>query len=78
MNQLSSIYKDLNVSDYGIIMSDISPSIPNNYSTNTKNITIGDTNITISGTVSDNILDDIEELIEQKNREMLKSISEGL
>ena len=38
---------------------------------NTKNITIGDTNITISGTVSDNILDDIEELIEQKNREML-------
>ena len=78
MNQLSSIYKDLNVSDYGIIMSDISPSIPNNYSANTKNITIGDTNITISGTVSDNILDDIEELIEQKNREMLKSISEGL
>ena len=79
MKELESIYKDLNVSDYGIITSDISPSIPNNnYSTNTKNITIGDTNITISGTVSDNILDDIEELIEQKNREMLKSISKGL
>ena len=78
MRELESVYKDLNISDYGIIMSDISPSIPNNYSTNTKNITIGDTNITISGTVSDNILDDIEELIEQKNREMLKSISEGL
>lgn len=79
MKELESIYKDLNVSDYGIITSDISPSIPNNnYSTNTKNITIGDTNITISGTVSDNILDDIEELIEQKNREMLKSISKDL
>ena len=79
MKELESIYKDLNVSDYGIITSDISSSIPNNnYSTNTKNITIGDTNITISGTVSDNILDDIEELIEQKNSEMLRTISKNL
>lgn len=79
MKELENVYKDLNVSDYGIITSNISSSIPNNnYNTNTKNITIGDTNITISGTVSDNILDDIEELIEQKNREMLKSISKDL
>ena len=79
MRELESIYKDLNINDFGFIssnMSSLSPS--NNYNTNTRSITVGETNITINGSVSNDILDDIEELIEQKNKEMLKSISKGL
>ena len=79
MKELESIYKDLNIKDFGLIpsnMSSLSPS--NNYNTNTRSITVGETNITINGSVSNDILNDIEDLIEQKNNEMLKSISKGL
>ena len=79
MKELESIYKDLNIKDFGLIpsnMSSLSPS--NNYNINTRNITVGETNITINGSVSNDILNDIEDLIEQKNNEMLKSISKGL
>ena len=79
MKELESIYSDLNLSNYGLISSNIPSTIPtNNYNTNTRNITVGETNITINGSVSNDILDDIENLIEQKNNEMLRTISRDL
>jgi hypothetical protein len=57
----------------------VTSSIPTgNYNTNTRSINVGATNITINGSVSDDILNDIEELIEQKNNEMLKTISRNI
>ena len=79
MNELNNIYKDLDLANYGMITSNIPSSIPtSNYSTNTRSINVGETNITINGSVSDDILDDIEDLIEQKNNELLKSLSKNL
>jgi hypothetical protein len=79
MNELNSIYKDLDLANYGMIVSNIPSSIPtSNYSTNTRSVNVGETNITINGSVSDDILDDIEDLIEQKNNELLKSLSKNL
>ena len=79
MKELESIYKDLNIKDFGLIPSNVSSLSPSkNYNTNTRSITVGETNITINGSVSNDILNDIEDLIEQKNNELLKSISKGL
>ena len=79
MKELESIYKDLNIKDFGLIPSNMSSLSPSkNYNTNTRSITVGETNITINGSVSNDILNDIEDLIEQKNKKMLNSITRNL
>ena len=79
MNQLASIYKDLDLLDYSLYPTDaVASSIPNNYSTNSNAITVGATNIHIEGDVSENIIGKIEGLIDKKNKEMLNSITRNL
>ena len=79
MKELENIYKELDITEYGMVSSDILSNIPSsNYGASSKTITVGETNITINGSVSNDIINDIEELIDKKNNEMLKSISNGL
>ena len=79
MKELEGIYKGLNINDFGLIYSNMSSLLPsNNYNANTRSITVGETNITINGSISNDILNDIEDLIEQKNNKMLKSITKNL
>ena len=81
----SSIVKDLsslltpNSSNSSINNITSTPNYsPNSNNPNARTVTVGDTNITINGTVSDSILDDIEDLIEQKNKEMLNQITKDI
>ena len=78
MQQMENISKSLGLENYNVLGEDSIAvmSIPS-YEGG-KTITIGDTHLTINGSVSEEIISDIEELINQKNNEMLNKITSNL
>lgn len=80
MKELDNIYSNLGLNDYGGISSNTKANMltPSYSGNNSKNVTIGDTYLTISGNVSDDILEEIEQMIDEKNEKMLNEITANL
>jgi DNA repair exonuclease SbcCD ATPase subunit len=81
MEDLSKVYSSLGIENFGSALNAnaSSLSIPNLGGSKTENkITVGDTNITIQGSIDNATLEEIEALIDQKNKRMLEEITSGL
>ena len=79
MKQMEDIGKILGLQNYNVLDGDSIAVLPPPYEGGGENnITIGDTHISIQGSVSEDIISDIEELIDQKNNEMLNKITSNL
>lgn len=79
MKQMEDIGKILGLQNYNVLDGNSIAVAPPSYEGGGENnITIGDTHISIQGSVSEDIISDIEELIDQKNNEMLNKITSNL
>ena len=79
MKQMEDIGKILGLQNYNVLDGNSIAVAPPSYEGGGENnIIIGDTNISIQGSVSEDIISDIEELIDQKNNEMLNKITSNL
>jgi hypothetical protein len=78
MRQMENISKSLGLENYNVLGEDSIAIMPTPSYEGGKTITIGDTHLTINGSVSEEVISDIEELINQKNNEMLNKITSNL
>jgi hypothetical protein len=78
VKELDSIYSGLELQDFGTPNVNINAVATPTSGTSTKNITIGDTNITIQGSVDNATLEEIEQLIKESQEEMLQKIAQDL
>ena len=79
MRQIEDIGEVLGLQNYNVLGSfPIELAGTPSYNGNGHTITVGDTHLVINGSVSDDIISDIEELINQKNNEMLNKITSSL
>lgn len=77
--ELSSIYENLDLNEYGRIsaLENIALSTPSG-STNASNISFGDTVFNISGSADNTTLEQVEEMIKQSQDEMLDKITRNV
>lgn len=77
--ELSSIYENLDLNEYGRIsaLENIALSTPSG-STNASNISFGDTVFNISGSADNTTLEQVEEMIKQSQDEMLNKITRNV
>ena len=80
MQQIENIGEALGLQNYGVLSSSVNnlAKTPSFEGGGGYNVTIGDTHLSISGNVSEDIIADIEDLINQKNNEMLNKITSNL
>ena len=79
MKEIENINDTLGLQDYKVISSTSLDALKTpTYEGGNNNFTIGDTYLNISGNVSEDIIADIENLIDQKNNEMLDKITSNL
>ena len=80
MQQIENIGEALGLQNYGVLSSSVNNLVktPSFEGGGGYNVTIGDTHLSISGNVSEDIIADIEDLINQKNNEMLNKITSNL
>ena len=74
--ELSDIYKNLDLNEYGKIsaLENIAISTPN-VSSGASNVTFGDTIFNVSGSADNTTLEQVEEMIKQSQEEMLDKIT---
>ena len=79
MKQMANIGEVLGLQNYNALSSSAIEliGIPS-YGGSGNTITVGDTHLVINGNVSEDVISDIEELINQKNNEMLNKITSSL
>ena len=79
MKQMENIGEVLGLQNYNALSSSVIEliGIPS-YGGSGNTITVGDTHLVINGSVSADVISDIEELIDQKNNEMLNKITSSL
>ena len=77
--ELSDIYKNLDLNEYGKIsaLQNISTATPN-MSSGTSNVTFGDTIFNVSGSADSTTLEQVEEMIKQSQEEMLDKITKDV
>ena len=81
MRELEDINNRLELQDYGTISPNQVPTVATpNYSgdNNSKTINIGDTHITIEGSVDNEILREVEQMINENNERILREIAMNL
>lgn len=79
MQELVDISNKLNLQDFGLLHSNYAESLGTpSVSNDIKEITIGDTNIVVNGSVDSATLDEIEEMIKASQDEMLEKITKDL
>ena len=78
MKEIESINDTLGLQNYNLISSTSLSTLKEPTYESGNNVTIGDTYLNISGNVSEDIISDIEDLIDQKNNEMLNKIASNL
>ena len=74
--ELSEVYKNLDLNEYGKIsaLENIAITTPS-VSSGTSNVTFGDTNFYVSGSADNTTLEQVEEMIKQSQEEMLDKIT---
>ena len=77
--ELSDVYKNLDLNEYGKIsaLENIAISTPN-VSSGKGNVTFGDTNFYVSGSADSTTLEQVEEMIKQSQEEMLDKITRDM
>ena len=79
MRQIENIGEVLGLQNYNVLNSSaIELTGTPSYNGGGHTVMVGDTHLVINGSVSDDIISDIEELINQKNNEMLNKITSSL
>lgn len=79
MKQIENIGEVLGLQNYNVLSSSSIELVgAPSYNGSGHTITVGDTHLVINGSVSDDVISDIEELINQKNNEMLNKITSSL
>ena len=79
MKQIEDIGEVLGLQNYNVLNSSaIELTGTPSYNGGGHTVMVGDTHLVINGSVSDDIISDIEELINQKNNEMLNKITSNL
>ena len=79
MKQMENIGEVLGLQNYNVLSSSSVELVGTpSYNGGGHTITVGDTHLVINGSVSEDVISDIEELINQKNNEMLNKITSSL
>ena len=78
VRELDSVYSNLDIENFGSPNVNMHASATPVSGNTTKNITVGDTNITIQGSVDNATLEEIEQMIKESQDEMLQRIAQDL